>query len=76
MSIVKRSEEIQEVLYEKLFIDGKYKPRIINKPEESEIILAETESRDAIIFGDKLLHGGAFNKASTPRVSLEFTCCI
>ena len=65
-----------EVEYTINNLNGKKKPLIKNFLREEEINLLKMDTTDLVIFHDRLLHGGALNKASTVRVSLEFTCSI
>ena len=56
--------------------DGQKKPVLDEKDEDLDIRLVETRPGQAIVFHDKLLHGGAVNTADTCRVSIEFTLFV
>jgi hypothetical protein len=56
--------------------DGKLKPQIKHSVKDSNVSLLDTELLDLVYFHDRLIHGGAYNESSRPRVSLEFTCSI
>ncbi|QNJ27819.1 phytanoyl-CoA dioxygenase family protein [Synechococcus sp. A15-24] len=60
--------------YKVISSENKLKPTIVSPPSMSSSFLVPTNSTDAIIFHDKLLHGGSLNKGSSPRLSFEFTC--
>ena len=53
--------------------DGKLKPCIDMKESQLDMQLADVSLQEAIIFDDKLLHGGKINTGSKTRVSIEFT---
>ena len=55
---------------------GIMKPTLITDEGQLNLSLAEAGLGDAIIFHDKLLHGGKLNTGIKTRVSLEFTVCI
>lgn len=55
---------------------GFVKPQIQEKESDLNIKLADTKPGDAIVFHDKLLHGGAPNKGKYTRVSMEFTMFV
>jgi len=61
--------------YKGEFRDGKLKPQIEIDERKLKIKLFESEPGDAIIFHDRLLHGGALGGTET-RVSLEFTMLV
>ena len=65
----------REIGYRVVKKSGKLKPIINKNIEEQEKQLIGTEAGDAIVFGDKLIHGGYVNKGEAPRVSIEFTIC-
>ncbi|MEW6161157.1 MAG: phytanoyl-CoA dioxygenase family protein [Verrucomicrobiota bacterium] len=52
---------------------GMRKPVFDEKPEELDVRLLELKPGQAVVFHDKLLHGGAANQADSCRVSMEFT---
>lgn len=56
--------------------DGFVKPQIDEDEKMLPITLLHTKPGDAVVFHDKLLHGGAINKGLTTRVSLEFTLFV
>ena len=56
--------------------DGFSKPQIDEKEEDLNVQLVHTVPGDAIVFHDRLLHGGAVNKGSNTRVSMEFTMFV
>ncbi len=56
--------------------DGFSKPKIDVEEADLNIILAETKPGDAIIFNDRMLHGGAVNHGKNTRVSIEFTMFV
>ena len=51
---------------------GFVKPHIDEDETKLNAILLPTQPGDAIVFHDKLLHGGALNKGLFTRVSMEF----
>lgn len=56
--------------------DGILKPQIDENEADLPIELLPTEPGDVVIFHDDLVHGGAENRGSTTRVSLEFTLLV
>lgn len=56
--------------------DGFLKPQIDEDEKDLNVQLTPTEPGDAVVFHDRLLHGGAANQARTTRVSLEFTMLV
>lgn len=56
--------------------DGFSKPRIDEDESELAVHLIHTKPGDAIVFNDRLLHGGALNNGTNTRVSLEFTMFV
>lgn len=56
---------------------GKMTKPVIDE-EEADLALIDlpTQSRDVVIFSDKLLHGGMPNLAEKTRLSLEFTLLV
>ncbi|OGT39872.1 MAG: hypothetical protein A3E81_01765 [Gammaproteobacteria bacterium RIFCSPHIGHO2_12_FULL_36_30] len=56
--------------------DGFSKPQIDEDETKLPVILVNTKPGDAIVFHDKLLHGGALNKSNNTRVSIEFTMFV
>ena len=56
--------------------DGFSKPQIDEKEEDLNVQLVHTRPGDAIVFNDKLLHGGAVNRGENTRVSIEFTMFV
>lgn len=62
----------QEWPYHSVFRDGLSKPVIDIEDDELDIQIFDSRPGDAIVFHDKLLHGGAVG-GSLSRVSLEFT---
>jgi hypothetical protein len=65
----------QDWPYHGEFRDGFTKPVIDVKDEQLDIQMFESQPGDAIVFHDKLLHGGAIG-GSLSRVSLEFTMFV
>jgi hypothetical protein len=55
---------------------GFIKPQIDEDESALSAELAYTEPGNAVVFHDKLLHGGALNQGKYTRVSLEFTMFI
>jgi len=55
---------------------GMLKPQIDEDEETLGAELVHTEPGDAVVFHDKLLHGGAPNRGTLTRVSLEFTMFV
>ena len=56
--------------------DGFSKPQIDEDEATLPVMLVNTKPGDAIVFHDKLLHGGAINKSMNTRVSIEFTIFV
>lgn len=56
--------------------DGFSKPQIDEDESTLPVVLVDTKPGDAIVFHDKLLHGGALNKSMNTRVSIEFTMFV
>ena len=56
--------------------DGILKPKI--QVSETELCpqIFPTQPGDALVFHDKLLHGGALSRGNLTRVSLEFTLFV
>lgn len=61
-------------IYETTKIADKFKPLIINPPSQEDLLLLTPDLGSYIIFHDNLLHGGANNLGTYPRISFEFTC--
>jgi ectoine hydroxylase-related dioxygenase (phytanoyl-CoA dioxygenase family) len=57
-------------------VNGLRKPVFDEKLEELDLRLVETHPGQAVVFHDKLLHGGAMNAADTCRVSIEMTMLV
>lgn len=57
-------------------VNGLKKPVFDEKLEDLDIHLVETQPGQAVVFHDKLLHGGAVNMADTCRVSIELTMLV
>jgi hypothetical protein len=53
---------------------GKRRPQFLNKEIIDQLIPAQVKTGEAIVFNDKLLHGG--QSVSRVRVSMEWTCGI
>jgi len=62
----------REWRYHGEFRHGFIKPQIDEDENELPVLLVNTAPGDAIIFHDKLLHGGAHNKGKYCRISIEF----
>lgn len=56
--------------------DGFSKPQIDEDESTLNVQLANTKPGDAVVFNDKLLHGGALNNGQFTRVSIEFTLFV
>ena len=56
--------------------DGFSKPRIDEDEANLFVQLVHTKPGDAIVFNDRLLHGGAINQGQYTRVSVEFTMFV
>ena len=56
--------------------DGMIKPVWGDNPDLSKPIMADCKSGDAVIFHDKLIHGGQVNRGEKTRISLEFTIFV
>lgn len=61
--------------YRRELRDGIVKPLIALKDHQLDIRIFESKPGDAIIFNDRLLHGGALG-GSRSRVSIEFTMFV
>ncbi|MCH9689374.1 MAG: phytanoyl-CoA dioxygenase family protein [Gammaproteobacteria bacterium] len=55
------------------FRNGFMKPQLDEDVTQLNVELANTKPGEAVVFHDKLLHGGALNMGDFTRVSLEFT---
>ena len=55
---------------------GIKKPVLLTPLSKLNPILLNTKEGNTVIFNDKLIHGGAINKGSKSRVSVEFTLII
>lgn len=66
----------KEWKYHGEFKHGFIKPKIDEDISRLNVELIHTKPGDAIVFHDKLLHGGAPNKGATTRVSMEFTMFV
>ncbi|KMP10410.1 hypothetical protein UZ36_07720 [Candidatus Nitromaritima sp. SCGC AAA799-C22] len=62
--------------YHAVLKDGFNKPMIDVSEDSLNPLLFESKPGDAIIFHDKLLHGGAPSRGDRTRVSLEFTMFV
>jgi len=56
--------------------DGKTKPQIDEDETELNPQLLPTGAGDAVVFHDRLLHGGAVGSGLLTRVSIEFTMFV
>lgn len=56
--------------------DGFVKPQIDEDESNLNTYLVETAPGDAIVFNDRLLHGGVLNRGKSIRVSIEFTMFV
>ena len=70
------SQKNKEIKWTTELRDGNKKPQITFIPDDLEIELVMSNDGTAVIFNDDLLHGGAPNKSSNSRVSMEFTMII
>jgi hypothetical protein len=66
----------KEWKYHGEYRNGFMKPQIDEDENQLQAELIHTQPGDAIVFHDRLLHGGAPNKGKCTRVSLEFTMLI
>lgn len=66
----------KEWKYHGEYRDGFSKPQIDENEDQLKPELIYTKPGDAIVFHDRLLHGGAPNRGKYTRVSLEFTMLI
>lgn len=66
----------KEWKYHGEYRDGFSKPQIDEDESTLSPYLVPAEPGDAIVFHDRLLHGGAINKGTSTRVSLEFTMFV
>lgn len=66
----------KEWKYHSEYRDGFFKPQIDEDENQLQPQLIHTKPGDAIVFHDRLLHGGAPNKGKFTRVSLEFTMLV
>ena len=55
---------------------GINKPKLISPLSKFNPKLIDAIPGNSIVFNDKLIHGGALNKGSKCRVSVEFTMII
>lgn len=55
---------------------GFLKPQIDEDENHLKPQLVDTKPGDAIVFHDRLLHGGALNRGNFTRISLEFTLFV
>ena len=76
LMIENESHKRQDIKWEGEFRDGIMKPKLIDKSEEFEMKLVNTNPGDIILFNDDLIHGGSLNTGKNTRVSSEFTIFI
>ena len=56
---------------------GRIKPILVGEEKyKDRKNLLKTNNNTAVVFHDKLIHGGALNRGTETRVSLEFTCFV
>ena len=55
---------------------GMLKPQLDEPEEDLDIQLIATRPGDAVIFHDRLLHGGALNRGAVTRISFELTLFV
>ena len=55
---------------------GMLKPQLDEREEDLDVLLVETQPGDAVVFHDRLLHGGAANQGLLTRVSFELTLFV
>lgn len=67
------SHKNTELKFESELRDGIIKPVFTLDQTNLQLINAPVEPGQALLFHDKLIHGGSINKADFPRVSMEFT---
>ena len=70
------SHKRQNIKWQGEFRNGIMKPKLIDKSEEFEMKLINTNPGDIILFNDDLIHGGSLNTGKNTRVSCEFTILI
>lgn len=75
LKVVPDSQKI-DWRYHGEFRHGFVKPQIDEDEQSLNAILLSTKSGDAVVFHEKLLHGGALNKGNLTRVSLEFMAFV
>ncbi|MCS6812185.1 MAG: phytanoyl-CoA dioxygenase family protein [Cyanobacteria bacterium] len=66
----------QDVPYHGVIRHGIPKPQIDLSEDELPLELFQSQPGDAIVFHDRLLHGGSVTSGTLTRVSLEFTAFI
>lgn len=55
---------------------GMLKPQLDEREEDLDIQLIATRPGDAVVFHDRLLHGGALNRGEVTRISFELTLFV
>lgn len=70
-----RGSHLREWPYRGVMRDGIMKPEVDFLTEDLELEVFQSAPGDAIVFNDKLLHGGLVGGAKT-RVSIEFTMLV
>ena len=71
--VVKGSHKIDNLKWNTIEKDGKFKPSLETKIPEEKKMLLNTYNNCAVTFDDDLVHGGSENFGETTRVSMEFT---
>jgi len=64
----------QNLQFSKIYRDGIYKPVLDSNSSDVSVKMTDAAVGDAVIFHDRLVHGGSLNLAGTTRFSMEFTC--
>ena len=71
--VVPGSHDNSNIQWHGEYRDGKQKPVLDTDPDQLNQTLIHATPGQCIIFDDNLLHGGAINRATTTRISLELT---
>ena len=70
------SQRREDIRWKGELRNGIQKPILLSEEKELSPILLETGPGQSIVFNDNLIHGGALNKGSNSRVSVEFTMLV
>jgi len=74
--VLPNSHKDESIKWNKFDRDGEPKPKLYSCINNKDLKLLNLNKKNLVIFNDRLLHGGALNKGTLPRVSLEFTIFI